>query len=110
MSKRRVRLSFILPPIIIALGVSIPPLPLQMYNETLHFSCTLTAYPSGCEAFPDIDCIRGQGASTYWDAFVVYCIICNVIIVASVGLLTWTVFSQERKTDKYLTKGQEKMR
>ncbi|KAL7544556.1 hypothetical protein ACHAWF_007937 [Thalassiosira exigua] len=61
MSKRRVRLSFVLPPIIIALGFSIPPLLLQMYNVAFHFTCTIVSYPYGCETgfAPDTKCIRG---------------------------------------------------
>ncbi|KAL7550463.1 hypothetical protein ACHAWF_013688 [Thalassiosira exigua] len=99
MSKRSVRLSFVLPPIVIALGMAVPPLTLQMYNEALHYSCTLVSYPAGCEtAFhPDVKCIRGRGAHNFWNAVVVYSLICNGVIIASVGLLTCSVFNQERK-------------
>ncbi|KAL7536464.1 hypothetical protein ACHAWF_005470 [Thalassiosira exigua] len=110
MRQRKVQLSFLLPPPIIALGVAIPPLPLTMYNPASTFSCTIHAYPEDCEHHPEVDCVRGEGAWAYWDILWIYNVVCNVVTVAAVGMLTFSVLTVERKTDKYLTKGQEKMR
>ncbi|KAL7527032.1 hypothetical protein ACHAWF_002008 [Thalassiosira exigua] len=106
------QLSFTLPPFIIALCVAIPPLFLGggMYNDSGIFACFLAPYPLDCEDNPEVDCVRGEGAWEYWEGFWLYNLVCNVIIVASVCLLICTVLKQERTTDKYLVKGQKKMR
>ncbi|KAL7551768.1 hypothetical protein ACHAWF_014964 [Thalassiosira exigua] len=109
-SKVKIQLSFVLPPIVVALGIAIPPVPLQMYNEARHYSCAINAFPNGCEYKRKVDCVRGEGAWDYWYVFVAFSMICNIIIIGSVVLLTWSVYNQERKTDKYLTRGQERMR
>lgn len=110
LSKLRLRLFFTLTPFIIALGLAIPPLFLEMYNYSGLFSCFIAPYPLDCEWRADVDCIRGQGAWNYWDAFCGYCFVANVIIAAFVVLLVYTVFKQERTTDKYLTPGQARRR
>lgn len=110
MSKWRVWLSFLLPPIIISFGLSIPPLFLGMYNHAGSYTCFIAPYPIDCETNPEVDCIRGQGGWEYWDAYWAMGFICNLVIITFVSLLIYSVFKQERKTDRYLSKGQEKRR
>jgi len=110
MSKTRFRMYFILPPTIIALGFAIPPLFLGMYNYGGTYQCFIATYPLDCEINPEHDCIRGHGAWIYQDIYWFYCLLCNVVIIVCVCMLIYTVFNQERKADKYLTKGQAKKR
>lgn len=110
MSKLKLRLSFILPPIIISLGLAIPPLFLEFYNHGGSYTCFISTHPFDCEANPEVDCTRGEGAWEYYDAFWIYGFVCNLVIIVFVSMLVYTVFQQEKKTDKYLTKGMEKRR
>ena len=110
MSKWRVRLSFLLPPIIISFGLAVPPLFLGMYNYSGTYTCFIASYLIDCETNPEVDCIRGEGGWEYWVAYWVMGFICNLVIITFVSLLIYSVFKQERKTDRYLSKGQEKRR
>ncbi|KAL7546427.1 hypothetical protein ACHAWF_009761 [Thalassiosira exigua] len=110
MSNWYIRLSFILPPIVISLGFAIPPLFFGMYNDAGVFTCFFAPYPLDCEVNPDVKCVRGYGSYEYWMGFLIYNMVCLSVIIISVGLLIYTVFQQDRKGDKYLLKGQEKTR
>eukprot|EP00985_Skeletonema_marinoi_P033658 scaffold41824_cov219-Skeletonema_marinoi.AAC.7 len=90
LKSNKIRAAFLLPPVIAALLMSVPPLFYQMYNPSL-FYCTLNQYPNNCENIPDVPCTRGE----------------NALIVQRATLI---VYSQEKKSDKYLFKGQEKHR
>ena len=112
MKKRKIRAAFILPPIIASLGLSVPPLFFQMYNPSFDF-CFLNQYPDGCErdADDDVPCTRGaKWTLNFQKAVLLYCLLCNFIIIILMGMLVFSVFSQERKGDRYLSKGQGKSR
>ena len=51
-----------------------------------------------------------SGGWAYQDGYWIYCMVLTVIIIICVIMLICTVFSQERKHDKYLTPGQERRR
>ena len=137
MSNIRFRMYFILPPTIISLMAAVPPLFFEMYNWAGMYSCFLAPYPTYCghEGYPD--CERGHGEMhnyvcsitslllsdnfqlrllllsggwAYQDGYWIYCMVLTVIIIICVIMLICTVFSQERKHDKYLTPGQERRR
>ena len=110
MSNIRFRMYFILPPTIISLIFAVPPLFFEMYNWAGLYSCFLAPYPIDCghEGYPD--CERGHGGWAYQDGYWIYCMVLTVIIIICVIMLILTVFSQERKHDKYLTPGQERRR
>mmetsp|Transcript_31777 Transcript_31777/g.66820 ORF Transcript_31777/g.66820 Transcript_31777/m.66820 type:complete len:293 (+) Transcript_31777:391-1269(+) len=110
LSKWRLRLAFLLPPIIISFGLAIPPLFLGMYNSGISYTCFIFPYPFECEDRPEVECTRGQGAWAYWSSYWLYALLCNLVIIMFVSLLIFSVFKTERKTDKYLTKGQDKRR
>lgn len=134
---KKYRWYFILPPAIIAFGVALPPLFYEMYNFGGLYSCFIASYPADCEFTPEHNCERGEGenidfsyyafvffgytpklpllhtlagALLYHDIYWVYGMFLLIIIIIFVCLLIYKVFSQERKHDKYLTKGQSKRR
>lgn len=107
---KQYRWYFILPPAIIALGLSIPPIFFDFYNPG-GYACFLSPYPIECSWKPDVECIRGgPRAWHYHDAYWIYCMVCSIVVIVCVCMLIYIVFRNERKTDRYLTKGQEKRR
>jgi hypothetical protein len=82
---------------------------MEMYNPG-NFTCTICDYPYGCANTNKVDCERGEGALNYLTFSMGYIFLCNVIIVTFVSMLVYEIFNQERKTDRYLTPGQERRR
>ncbi len=91
------------------LVITIPPLFMEMYNPG-NFTCTKCDYPYGCANTDKVDCERGEGALKYLTFSMGYIFLCNVIIVTFVSMLVYEIFKQERKTDRYLSPGQERRR
>ncbi|KAL7523563.1 hypothetical protein ACHAWF_001059, partial [Thalassiosira exigua] len=75
LGKLNLRLSFTLPPVIIALGIAIPPLCFGMYNPA-SYTCFIQEYPLGCEENPKVDCTSGIGATKYWEFFWAFTFLC----------------------------------
>jgi len=109
LKSNKIRAAFLLPPVIAALLMSVPPLFYQMYNPTL-FQCSLNQYPNNCENIPDVPCTRGENALIVQRATLMYALVCNLVVIVFMVLLIFSVYSQEKKSDKYLFKGQEKNR
>eukprot|EP00984_Skeletonema_dohrnii_P000290 scaffold95_cov93-Skeletonema_dohrnii-CCMP3373.AAC.1 len=109
LKSNKIRAAFLLPPVIAALLMSVPPLFYQMYNPAV-FQCSLNQYPSDCEFNPDVPCTRGENALIAQRATLMYALVCNLIVIVFIVLLILSVYSQEKKSDKYLFKGQEKNR
>ena len=55
-------------------------------------------------------CTRGQQALTVQWTALIYALVCNVIIVILMMVLVYTVNRQEKKSDRYVTPGQQKQR
>ncbi len=114
MEKKGTRLSFLLPPLLAALGFSVPPLFFQMYNP-YNFTCFITAFPYNCNG-DDIPCTRGSingsitGMVTTRLVLLFYMFLGNTTVFIFMGLLVYAVYKQEKKSDSYRTKGQEKNR
>jgi len=101
---------FILSLIIIALGLAIPPLFLGMYNYPGRFICAICDYPYGCTSSDEVDCKRGEGGVTYSNYSHGYTVFCAVIMITFVCLLVYEIYQQEKRTDRFLTIGQEQRR
>ena len=97
MKRIKIRLLFLLPPIVVGLFLSVAPLFYQMYNVTLVF-CYLAPYPPGCVGD---ECTRGPHAKHVQTAQFVYTLVCNVIIIIFMLLLVHHVRKTESKADKY---------
>jgi hypothetical protein len=109
LKKSKIRVAFLLPPIIVALAMAVPPLFYQMYNPS-YFLCYLNQYPFDCESDPDVPCTRGANALIAQQIILLYNLLCTSIVVVFMGLLIFSVYRQEKKIDRYLSKGQEKNR
>ena len=105
----KIRAAFLLPPIITSLAVAVPPLFYQMYNPVV-FMCSLNQYPNNCENEEEVPCTRGINSLIAQRIILLYCLACNLIIIMFMILLIYGVYSQEKKIDRYLTKGQMKNR
>ena len=107
-------MSFLLPPLLAALCFSVPPLFLQIYNPLL-FTCFLTPYRWDCNDL-DIPCTRGSahgsitGLNITRDVLYFYMLVGNTAVILFMGLLIFAIYKQEKKSDSYLTEGQEKNR
>ena len=101
---------FTLPPIIIALGLAISPLFLGMYNYPGRFICALCDYPYGCTSSDEVDCERGEGGVDYSNYSHGYTVFCAVIMITFVCLLVYEIYQQEKRTDRFLTSGQDQRR
>jgi hypothetical protein len=99
MKKMKIRISFLIPPAIISLGVSIPPLFMEMYNPG-SFTCTIRPLPIDCEGNPEVECVRGRGAWTYWSSVWIVSMVLGFSMVLFVTLLVISVFQQEARCDK----------
>ena len=109
--KKRIKAAFLLPPVIVSLAFSVPPLFYQMYNPNAPVMCMLNQYPPGCdEEDSDVQCTRGQNALLAQQIELLYALICNLVIIIFMGLLVLSVYRTEKKGDKYLSKGQAKKR
>ena len=110
MEKKRIRLSFLLPPLLVAMCFSVPPLFFQMYNP-FNFVCFINAFPYNCNDV-DIPCTRGSAHGTLVSltVFFGYLLLGNTAAIVFMGLLIFTIYKQEKKSDSYLTEGQEKNR
>jgi hypothetical protein len=109
MKTNKMRVAFLIPPVISALAMAVPPLFYQMYNPSGLY-CSLNSYPSNCEYIEDMQCIRGENALLVQYAILLYALLCNLIVIVFMGLLICSVYKQEKKSDKYLSKGQSKKR
>jgi Na+-transporting methylmalonyl-CoA/oxaloacetate decarboxylase gamma subunit len=110
MEKKRIRLSFLLPPLLVALCFSVPPLFFQLYNP-FNFICSINAFPGNCND-DDIPCTRGSAHSRNVSMILLsgYMLLGNTAVFLFMGLLICTIYKQEKKSDSYLTEGQEKNR
>ena len=109
--KKKIKAAFLLPPVIVSLAFSVPPLFYQMYNPTPPVMCMLDQYPPYCETeFSDEQCTRGKNALLAQQIELLYALICNLAIIIFMGLLVLSVYRTEKKGDKYLSKGQAKKR
>ena len=109
MKTNKMRIGFLLPPVIVSLAMAVPPLFYQMYNPSL-LNCSLNIYPNDCEYNEDVQCTRGVNAILAQYAALLYSLLCNLIVIVFMILLIWSVYNQEKKSDKYLSKGQSKKR
>ena len=102
MEQRRVRFSFLLPPIFVSLCFAVPPLFFDMYNPMIH-NCTLIA----CQ---NDQCAHVSKNTIVQAVLYCYVLLGNIIVVVFMGLLIFAVHRQEKKFDRYLAKGQGKNR
>lgn len=110
LKQRRFRAMFLLPQLVLALAMSVPPLFFNMYNPSYLF-CYVEQYPFMCDWDPTvIPCTRGNNALVVQYTALIYAMVCNVIIIIFMIALVLTVHKQESKSDQYLTKGQQKQR
>ena len=98
MKQRKIRLLFLLPPIVISLVFATVPLFYEMYNVAIVF-CYLAAYPPGCDE--DNSCVRGTKAGPVQTFQFAYTMICNVVIVVFMLMLVHHVKKVESRGDKY---------
>ena len=102
---------FGVPPILISFVLSLIPIFTEMYNPA-RIHCFVNTYPAGCAVDGDAsDCLRGgHNTQLLQSLSFAYALACNLIIIVFMGLLVFVVYSQEKKGDKYLAKGQAKKR
>jgi hypothetical protein len=114
MEQRTIRFSFLLTPVLVALCFAVPPLFFQMYNAPPHFyfTCFINWYPAECSYDPDVECTRGtvEGVNLAQNIIYGYMLLGNIVVIIFIGLLIFAVFRKEKKSDRFLTKGQEKNR
>ena len=79
-------------------------------NHTALINCYLNEFPPGCRSDPEKPCSRGERADTAQIAVYSYLLLGNLVVVAFILLLVLDVHRQEKKSDKYLAKGQTKNR
>ncbi len=71
-------------------------------NPAYAGECLIAPYPINCMKSPDVECIRGQNMDLYRTLFRVVPTFASMItILATMGILWWTVRSQEKKMDRY---------
>ena len=109
MKTNKMRVAFLLPPVVASLAMAVPPLFYQMYNPA-GLLCSLNIYPDDCEYNEDVQCARGINAIIAQVATFLYALVCNLIVIVFMVLLICSVYNQEKKSDKYLSKGQTKKR
>jgi hypothetical protein len=109
MKSTKMRVAFLLPPVVASLAMAVPPLFYQMYNPS-GLLCSLNVYPNDCEYNEDVQCTRGINASIAQVATLMYALVCTLIVILFMVLLICSVYKQEKKSDKYLSKGQSKKR
>jgi len=108
--RRQIRFFFLGLPVVIGIGFATPPLFYQMYNFSGAYTCLLEEYPLNCDIDPDLVCTRGATARNWQAGLFIAVLACLVVIIVSMCLLVKNVRSQEKKSDRYLTKGQKKRR
>ena len=109
MKTNKMRIAFLLPPVIASLALAVPPLFYQMYNPAGLY-CALNSYPNYCEYNQEVQCTRGENAGIVQTVTLFYALVCTLIVIVFMVLLICSVYSQEKKSDKYLSKGQSKKR
>jgi hypothetical protein len=110
MEQRRIRFSFLVTPVVVALCFAVPPLFFQMYNANKSI-CFLKYYPPDCKE-PAVECTRGtvEGVNTARIFLYGYMLLGNIVVLVFMCLLIFAVYRQEKKSDRYIAKGQEKNR
>jgi len=98
MKQRKIRLLFLLPPVVISLIFATVPLFYEMYNVAIVF-CYLAAYPPGCDE--DNSCVRGTKAGPVQTFQFAYTMICNVVIIIFMVMLVHHVKQIESRGDNY---------
>lgn len=107
MKQRKIRLLFLLPPIVISLVFATVPLFYEMYNVAIVF-CYLSAYPAGCNE--DNSCIRGTKAGPVQTLEFAYTMLCNVVIIICMVMLVHHVKKIESRGDRYAGGGATRSR
>jgi len=105
MKKTTIRLMFLMPPAILSIIFATIPLFYDQYNVAIVF-CYVTPYPPGCDQNAEVDCIRGEAGRLFQTVAFGYTMACNIAIIVFMSMLVYSVYSQERKGDRYLTAGQ----
>jgi hypothetical protein len=75
-------------------------------DETALFNCFLNQFPAGCDDNPKILCSRGEAADYGMGSIFGFVLLGNMVIAVFIGLLIVSVYRQEKKSDKYILKGQ----
>ena len=112
MEQRRIRFSFLLPQLVVALCAALSPLFFGAYNYGFILQkCFLNYYPEDCYE-ENKECTRGSvvGVNIAQNIIFGYMLLGNIIVVLFMGLLICSVYRQEKKADRYLLKGQERNR
>ena len=105
MKQAKIRLTFLLLPIVISFSFAVAPLFYEMYNIATVF-CYLAPYPPGCERDADVDCTRGNRGALIRQIQFMYTMACNAAIVVFMAVLLRSVYARERRLDRYLVSGQ----
>lgn len=108
--RRIIRILFLWLPVILAIGFALPLIFFDMYNFTGLYSCFIQEHPLNCDIDPDGVCTRGANARDFQAGLFIFVLVCTVVILVFMTLLVRCVMAQERASDRYLTKGQEKRR
>ncbi|EJK47674.1 hypothetical protein THAOC_33590 [Thalassiosira oceanica] len=106
------RVAFFLPPVVVSLGLAVPPLFYELYNFSGLNICQFMPYPMDCAWDDEVPCLRGNTEATviFFYLFVGFGALSNVTIVVFMVMLTHAIWKQERAMDRFLTPGQEKRR
>lgn len=107
--RRKIRFLFLVLPLVIGIAFATPLLFNKAYNFTGAYSCNIEEYPLHCD-ISGVECTRGANARELQGGMFIVVALCSVVILIFMTLLVRTVRTHERKTDKYLTIGQEKRR
>lgn len=103
LSDPKLRSFFVVIPIVVALGLAIPPLFLEMYNYPGRFICAICDYPYGCSKSDGVDCERGEGGVIYSNYSHGYTVLCAVIMVTFVCMLVYEIYKQERTLSRLVS-------
>mmetsp|Transcript_14944 Transcript_14944/g.34699 ORF Transcript_14944/g.34699 Transcript_14944/m.34699 type:complete len:375 (-) Transcript_14944:3999-5123(-) len=105
------RVAFFLPPVVVSLGLTVPPLFYELYNFSGLSICQIVPYPMEC-VWGLAPCERGSTESLmiFFYLLVGTGVLYNVTIVVFMVMLTHAIWKQERAMDRFLTPGQEKRR
>ena len=108
MKKNKILVTFLLPPFITSIAVAVPPLFYDLYNPIGRY-CTVVPYPFSC--FQESgSCIRGENGIIVLSLTYCYVFVCNLAVIVFMGLLVFSVYSQEKKIDQYMTEGEKNKR
>ena len=71
-------------------------------NPTFAGECLIAPYPVNCLVKPDVECVRGRHSNLFRTLFRVLPTLGSLAgILVTLGMLWWTVQSQERKINRY---------